>query len=112
MNHYNKPGQVVCGSCTACCRWGANASVLQPILGELEAGNYQSVEIAGSHRLAATPSGDCVYLGHRGCTIHPTRPQFCRRFDCREAYDSIINNHKSNTLLQVLIQGGIRRNET
>lgn len=99
---------LVCGTCTACCRWSGNADVLRPSLLESEAGKYKSALVDGVLRLEATQAGDCVYLGHRGCTIHPTRPQFCREFDCRQAYDAVIKSSQDHTLLSVLVAGGIR----
>jgi len=32
------------------------------------------------------PSGECVYLGEHGCTIHDRAPRMCREYDCRIVY--------------------------
>ena len=40
------------------------------------------------------PSGDCVYLGEGGCTIHDRAPSACRDFDCREYFKSHSRNER------------------
>jgi uncharacterized protein len=31
-------------------------------------------------------TGECIYLGRDGCTIHDRAPAICRAFDCREIF--------------------------
>ena len=69
---------VPCNGCTACCR--KDAVPLDPG----EELRYRS-ELAGPRWiLAHKPNGDCVYLGDGGCTIHETKPNACRWYDCRK----------------------------
>ncbi len=104
---------LLCGTCTACCHWGENAATLAPVLEELEGYKYEHVvpRADGVMRLKATAVGDCVYLHERGCSIHPTRPRFCRAFDCRDAYDKIKTLGLDTPVLHVLIAGAVRREQ-
>jgi len=31
-------------------------------------------------------TGECIYLGRDGCTIHDRAPAICRAFDCRDLF--------------------------
>ena len=101
-------GQVECGACTACCSWGDGAARFAPILGRRERDNYQTFKRDdGLYRLASTPYGDCVYLSPKGCSIHAKRPRYCRTFDCRSAFESVLARGGNHTVLQILVQGGV-----
>lgn len=72
---------VPCNGCTLCCQ--GDAVRLEPE----DMGKGYATEphpyIAGAVMLAHKPSGDCVYLGEAGCTIHDRAPSLCRAADCR-----------------------------
>lgn len=78
---------VPCGGCTRCCR---NDSVR--LLPDDDPGQYQTQPhpyIPGAKMLAHTQTGDCVYLGPQGCTIHDRKPLMCREMDCRRIAQAI-----------------------
>lgn len=74
-------GFVPCCGCTACCQFG-DMPKLQPELFPEDIGKYDEIERDGKIYLQLKANGDCIYLGPEGCTIHETRPQACRPFDC------------------------------
>jgi len=72
---------VPCNGCTLCCQ--KDALRLEP---EDRASDYQTEPhpyIPGALMLAHKPTGECVYLGEQGCTIHDRAPSLCRSADCR-----------------------------
>ena len=82
-----KEAIVPCGDCRACCQGGENV-ILYPEHDDI--GAYR-VEVKIYPRtgkpsvvLQHAESGDCIYLGPSGCTIHDRRPYSCRSFDCRK----------------------------
>lgn len=78
-----------CAGCTACCK----SDVVEL---ELQNGDdpkrYEHLRVMRNSQgrlvfaLAVKPNGDCAYLGDKGCTIQKTKPQVCKRFDCREYF--------------------------
>lgn len=75
-----RPADVPCGSCSACCR--RDVIELRPERGD-DLARYRHHFEAGRPVLDRKASGECVYLGTSGCTIHEAAPDICRRFDCR-----------------------------
>lgn len=73
---------VPCNGCRACCR--REHVVLSPERGD-DVLEYHTVSVDGgtARMLDHKLSGDCVYLGDDGCTIHDRAPWACRQFDCR-----------------------------
>ncbi len=82
-------GDVPCGPCRACCR--SDLIPLMPERGDL-VWTYEHDVIATPAGPAAVlrcaGSGDCIYLGPGGCTIHDRAPAVCRAFDCRALFRS------------------------
>jgi hypothetical protein len=80
-------GDVPCGSCRACCRH--NLIPLMPERGDA-IWTYEHeviVTLAGPAAvLQRAHSGECIYLGQDGCTIHDRAPAVCRAFDCRDLF--------------------------
>jgi len=86
-----RPTRIVdCKGCgSLCCR--GDKIVLHP-----EDGDDPSLYLTEATRhdltgervlmLQHTDSGDCVYLGAKGCTIWEKRPVICREFDCALFY--------------------------
>jgi len=80
------PANVPCNGCTLCCR-----TLIVP-LAEEEYEQYQWAWITKrdgtrlGRALQRKPTGECVYLGEQGCTIHERAPHVCKRFDCRELF--------------------------
>jgi hypothetical protein len=80
---------VPCNGCTICCKSGP--IFLQPENGDI-ASNYQTQimihPLTGAPKVALKhkPSGECIYLGDTGCTIHDRAPRICKTFDCRLLY--------------------------
>jgi len=75
---------VPCNGCTVCCRVG------HVPLAPGEELRFRSMLAPGGLRklygrwiLAHKPSGECIYLGDAGCTIHNAKPLACDRYDCR-----------------------------
>ncbi len=62
-------GELECNGCTACCRAG--------------------LVVVG---VTMRPDGSCLHVGEKGCTIHGSRPQQCRDFDCRDVAASFSKN--------------------
>jgi Fe-S-cluster containining protein len=89
---------VPCGSCTACCR--TQWVFLDPDSGDVPA-LYDTVDVidpksgAPVKALAHKPSGECVYLGSTGCTIHDRAPAMCRAFDCRAYYLAMMSKPRT-----------------
>ncbi len=64
--------------CDACC-WGTTLSLLDEDIGRLRDAGHRDFTVAdaeGSLRLR-TVGGRCVFLGPRGCTVYPIRPDGC-----------------------------------
>lgn len=80
---------VPCRGCTACCQH--DLILIYPEHGDI-AGLYETVEaidpLTGkpARAVARKPTGECLYLGERGCTIHEYAPRVCREFDCGLMY--------------------------
>lgn len=76
-----KLGDVPCNGCTRCCHGDAVR-----ILPDEDPAQWRTEPHDWDKRfrmLAHKPNGDCYYLGDHGCTIHQTKPQQCKQFDCR-----------------------------
>jgi hypothetical protein len=43
-------------------------------------------------------TGECIYLGRDGCTIHDRAPAICRAFDCRDLF---LNKTRAERLAMV-----------
>ena len=56
--------------------------------------------------LIQKPTGECIYLGESGCTIHDRAPQICRSFDCVRLFRQIMAWPKADrqhpTIKQIL----------
>jgi hypothetical protein len=72
------PASVPCGSCRACCR---NDAIQLGPKDDLDAFRWHIER--GLPTLDRKPSGECIYLTERGCSVHAAPPDICRRFDCR-----------------------------
>ena len=73
-------GPLICAGCHECCR---NQTIfLDP--DECERGYEMSIRPDGAVTLCQQVTGDCIYLGPKGCLIYPLRPRVCRVFDCRQ----------------------------
>ena len=89
-----------CNGCTECCR-SNQGLVLHPEQGD-DVVSYQHRTLAARDTgepvfvLAADQSGQCVYLGDRGCTIYERRPFLCRSFDCRTHYLMLPRQDRDN----------------
>lgn len=102
---------VPCNNCKACCR--GDAITLDPALGD-DPNQYltepapQRAQAAGgtSVMLAHKDSGDCVYLGPNGCTIHGRQPYKCRMFDCRIAWVKF-KKYKRHVIEQKIISEAV-----
>lgn len=87
----SEPG---CNGCTACCR--RDTIVLVKADAPIDRFRWHKEPASGLVRgaqpgqeaavLDRNPDGACVYLAQDGCSIHETRPEQCRRFDCRDLY--------------------------
>jgi Fe-S-cluster containining protein len=73
-----------CHACNRCCRNKAIRVSPYEILRLARHLGLSTTEFierhteAGGTVLSATESGDCGFLGDRGCTVHPDRPLACR----------------------------------
>ena len=100
-----KAVSVPCDGCRRCCLGDA----VRLMAGD----DWQSYRTephpfyAGCLMLAHKPSGECVYLGEDGCTIHERRPVQCRTMDCRTlaAQFSYTRARKMNVPLPVWRRG-------
>src|SRR6516162_2463604 len=54
------------------------------------------------------PSGECVYLGEHGCTIHDRAPRMCREYDCRIVYQKDMKRPRA-ARRRMLKEGSIDR---
>jgi len=80
-------GNVPCNGCRACCLHD-----MIPLMRE-RGGRiwlYEREVIASASGRTAVlqcgKTGECIYLGQDGCTIHDRAPAICRAFDCREMF--------------------------
>lgn len=62
-----------CAGCQACCK-GPDRVLY------VEEGPW----VREGGKLAQKANGDCLYLCESGCSIYESRPEPCRRFDCRD----------------------------
>jgi Fe-S-cluster containining protein len=80
-------GNVPCNGCRACC---LNDMIsLMPERGDLIwTYEYDVIATAAGPMavLQCGETGECIYLGRDGCTIHDRAPAICRAFDCRDLY--------------------------
>ena len=80
-------GNVPCNGCRACCLH--DMIPLMPERGDL-IWTYEHEVIATLAGPAAVlrcaESGECIYLGRDGCTIHDRAPAICKAFDCRAMF--------------------------
>ncbi len=78
---------VPCNGCTRCCH--GDAIRLLPgddhTLYEIEPHQSDPKQLMLAHK----PNGDCIYLGHEGCSIHETKPIMCKTMDCRLIAENI-----------------------
>jgi len=75
---------VSCNGCTLCC----DRDLVRLLPGD-DPAQYQTMAhpyLRGALALAHKPSGGCVYLAERRCTIHDSKPQMCREMDCRNVH--------------------------
>jgi hypothetical protein len=96
----NERTAVPCDGCTECCR-SNQGLVLHPEQGD-DVQSYEHRAVGPGDKgntvfvLAADDSGQCVYLGERGCTIYNRRPFLCRSFDCRQHYLMLPRQDRDN----------------
>ena len=76
-----------CDGCTQCCQWGHDASLIPDPSLKMD-----------------TQTGNCAYLGQKGCMIYATRPQACRDFDCRNLVDQVLQS-PGYSYLKILVVG-------
>lgn len=92
--------ELTCNKCTQCCQWEFN----KDLAAEVEADEYHYLifkHVDGGYRLDFNKTGGCIYLINNQCSIYDQRPKICRRFDCRELYNSMpdsIKNVRQNVL--------------
>ena len=100
-------GNVPCNGCRACCLH--DMIPLMPERGDL-IWTYEHEVIATSAGPTAVlqcgESGECIYLGRDGCTIHDRAPAICRAFDCRDLFLS-----KTRAERLALSKSGVVSNE-
>lgn len=79
---------VPCAGCNACCR-GHQIVVVSADMGDrmtdypVEGLVKKFYGEVGHMVLRTQDNGDCFFLRDSKCTIYATRPNGCRRFDCR-----------------------------
>jgi uncharacterized protein len=95
-------GNVPCNGCRACCLH--DTIPLLPERGDL-IWTYEH-EVIATAVLWYGETGECIYLGPDGCTIHDRAPAICRAFDCREIFLS-----KTRAERLALIKSGVVSNE-
>jgi len=92
-------GNVPCNGCRACCLH--DMIPLMPERGDL-IWTYEHEVIATATGPAAVlqcgETGECIYLGRDGCTIHDRAPAICRAFDCRDLF---LNKTRAERLAMV-----------
>lgn len=94
---------VPCGSCQLCCHH--DVIMLFPEKGDDVSSyehEYRDLPMGRVPILKKGASGNCVYLGTSGCTIHDRAPAICRVFDCRRWYLS-----KTRTERRVMVKLGM-----
>lgn len=72
---------VPCNGCTRCCQGDA----VRLLPGD-DWRLYKTVPhewMKGELMLDHKATGECIYLGDAGCTIHEQKPRMCREMDCR-----------------------------
>jgi Fe-S-cluster containining protein len=80
-------GNIPCNGCRACCLHD-----MIPLMPERDdlIWTYEHEVIATAAGPTAVlqcgETGECIYLGRDGCTIHDRAPSICRAFDCREMF--------------------------
>src|SRR5450432_1435754 len=80
-------GNVPCNGCRACCLH--DMIPLLPERGDLIwTYKHEVVATAAGPKavLQRGETGECIYLGRDGCTIHDRAPAICRAFDCRQLF--------------------------
>ena len=111
-------GNVPCNGCRACCLH--NMIPLMPERGDL-IWTYKHDVLATAAGpkavLKCGETGECIYLGRDGCTIHDRAPAICRAFDCRELFLSKTRSErlmlaKSGVVSKEVFSAGRRRIKT
>ena len=100
-------GNVPCNGCRACCLH--NMIPLMPERGDLIwTYKHDVVATAAGPKavLKCGETGECIYLGRDGCTLHDRAPAICRAFDCRELF---LSKTRSERLM--LAKSGVVSNE-
>jgi uncharacterized protein len=100
-------GNVPCNGCRACCLH--NIIPLMPERGDLIwTYKHEVVATAAGPKavLQCGETGECIYLGRDGCTMHDRAPAICRAFDCRELFLS-----KTRAERLMLAKSGVVSNE-
>lgn len=91
-----------CKNCTTCCQWGGELKTRVTIL-PMERSEY-IMHSDTSMKLKAKENGDCIYLDRKtGCTIHNISPINCKKFNCLELLDTVMQN-KNNVFLRTLME--------
>lgn len=72
---------VPCNGCRKCCIGDAVRVLPGEDFTRWETEPHPSMP--GQRMLAHKDSGECIYLGESGCTIHDDKPRQCRQMDCR-----------------------------
>ena len=111
-------GDVSFGPCRACCR--RNLIPLIPQRGDVIWTYEHEViaTLAGTVAvLRCAESGDCIYLGPDGCTIHERAPAVCRAFDCRDLFRRKTRDNRdamldSSTVSREVFSAGRKRLNT
>ncbi len=89
----DSPYSYKCQVCSACCYNKAiriapyEALRLSRNLGLTTTQFYSSCSEEGGTILLNKPDGSCVFLGSRGCSVHPDRPLVCRLFPLGQITD-------------------------
>ena len=100
-------GNVPCNGCRACCLH--DMIPLLPERGDLIwTYKHEVVATAAGPKavLQRGETGECIYLGRDGCTIHDRAPAICRAFDCRHLFLS-----KTRAERIAMIKSGMVSNE-
>ena len=100
-------GNVPCNGCRACCLH--DMIPLMPERGDLIWTYKHEVIATGAGPTAVLQcgeTGECIYLGRDGCTIHDRAPAICRAFDCRDLFHS-----KTRAERLAMIKSGMVSNE-
>jgi hypothetical protein len=100
-------GKVPCNGCRACCLHDMISPM--PERGDLNWTYEHEVAATSAGPMAVLQcgeSGECIYLGRDGCTIHDRAPAICRAFDCRDLF---LSKTRAGSLAQV--KSGVVSNE-